>query len=170
MKKKPIVPERIKELLEYNPEVGGSCLVWKSDRGSNKVKGLRAGTLCSKNGYWSVGVDGNVYLAHRLVWTIVNDEDPNFILDHINKNPQDNRIENLRICKNESFDNRQNMEKYSNNTSGKKGVSWYKPGKKWIAYIRVNKVLISLGYHSTLEAAVKARHDAELQYFKFVNP
>ena len=170
MKKKPINPERIKELLEYNPEVGGSCLIWKSDRGSNKVKGLMAGTIFNKNGYWVVGIDGTVYLAHRLVWSIVHGEDPSFIVDHINKDRQDNRAENLRLCKNEAFDNRQNMGKYSNNTSGEKGVSWYKPSKKWVAYIRVNKVLISLGYHSTLEAAAKARREAELQYFKFVNP
>ena len=170
MYKKSINVERVRELLEYRPDVGGSCLVWKEDRGSNKVKGLRAGSPHSKQGYIGIGIDGVIYMAHRLVWAIVYGENPAFILDHINQDPLDNRIENLRLCQNEAFDNRQNMEKYANNTSGVKGVSWYKPLKKWAAHIRVNKILISLGYHSTIEAAAEARHNAELKYFKFSNP
>ena len=170
MYKKSINVELVRELLEYRPEVGGSCLVWKVDRGSNKVKGLRAGSTRGNNGYLSIGIDKTLYLAHRLVWAVVHGEDPKFILDHINRDKSDNRIENLRLCTNHQFDNRQNTTKYANNTSGVKGVSWYKPLGKWVANIRVNKVLIFLGYHSTIEAAAEARREAELKYFKFANP
>ena len=170
MYKKSINVERVRELLEYRPDVGGSCLVWKVDRGSNKVKGLRAGTMHYRNGYLSIGIDGVIYLAHRLVWAIMHGEDPKHIIDHINRDKLDNRIDNLRLCTNHQFDNKQNMDKYANNKSGVKGVSWFKPSGKWAAHIRVNKILIFLGYHSTIEAAAEARREAELKYFKFANP
>ena len=43
-----------------------------------------------------------------------------------------------------------------NNTSGYRGVSWYKSREKWGAYISVNNKKINLGYYPTALEAAKA--------------
>lgn len=54
----------------------------------------------------------------------------------------------------------------SDNISGVKGVTWYKPTKKWVAYITFQKKSYFLGYHVDIEAAIKARKEAENNLFK----
>lgn len=55
------------------------------------------------------------------------------VVDHINRNPADNRRCNLRICT--QFENNKNR---SNNTSGITGVTWRSRSKKWRATIMKN--------------------------------
>src|SRR5258708_31028872 len=71
-------------------------------------------------------------LLHR---EIINCLD-NQMVDHINGNTLDNRKENLRICT--KSQNGMNRGKQKNNTSGYKGVHFYKANKKWQAYISYN--------------------------------
>ena len=52
-----------------------------------------------------------------------------------------------------------------NNTSGRTGVYWHKMAEKWMASISVNGKSIHLGLHNSFEDAVKAREDAELEYY-----
>lgn len=81
-------------------------------------------------------------------------------IDHLNRNPLDNRRCNLRICT--QFENNQNQR---HNTSGKVGVSYSKQDKRFIAYIRVNRKQIRLGAFKNFEDAVKCRIQAENKYF-----
>jgi len=49
--------------------------------------------------YRSVGIGKNRFLLHRLIWTYHYGEIPmDFVVDHINRDKTDNRIENLRIA------------------------------------------------------------------------
>lgn len=64
--------------------------------------------------------------------------------DHINHNILDNRKKNIRVCT--SAENQYNQKVYNNCLTKYKGVSWHKRDKKWVAGIRVNKVLKHLGY------------------------
>ena len=71
--------------------------------------------------------------------------------DHQNHITLDNRRNNLRIC---TFqENSRNRESHSNTTSKFKGVSWYKPLKKWIAQITINGKVQNLGYWNMEEVA-----------------
>lgn len=54
----------------------------------------------------------------------------------------------------------------SDNISGVKGVTWYKPTKKWVAYIAFQKKKYNLGYYEDIEDAIKARKKAEKELFK----
>ena len=66
------------------------------------------------------------------------------VVDHINNNPLDNRIENLQL-----ISQRQNAEKaYLNKKTSSKytGVSWHKQYNKWISRIRIDGKLKHLGY------------------------
>lgn len=83
--------------------------------------------------------------------------------DHINRNPLDNRKDNLRqASKNE---NNQNHKRFINNTSGFSGVNWHKKQNKWHARITVNNKRIHLGYFNTKYEAIIARLQAELKYY-----
>ena len=89
----------------------------------------------------------------RLHRVIMNEPDGKFI-DHINMNPLDNRRENLRECTQQQ--NQCNTNKYSNNTSGFKGVSFHKRDKKFVAHIKLNGKKKHLGYFDTAEKAHEA--------------
>lgn len=95
---------------------------------------------------------------HRL---IVNPPD-NMEVDHINGSGLDNRKENLRICTHSQ--NHMNSRRQSNNTSGYKGVCFYKRVKKWIAYIKYNKKRVHLGYFNAREDAALAYNEAARKY------
>lgn len=89
-------------------------------------------------------------------------------VDHINHDVADNRKHNLRIC--EHYQNIINTKAYSNNTSGRKGVSWDKNRNKWAASICINKKKIHLGRFENFNDAVKVREEAEAKYHKEFTP
>lgn len=64
--------------------------------------------------------------------------------DHQNHNGLDNRHCNIRICTQQQ--NHKNLLPLKGKSSEYKGVSWFKPGKKWRVRISVNKKTIHLGY------------------------
>lgn len=80
-------------------------------------------------------------------------------VDHINRNPLDNRAENLRICT--KYENARNKNIYKTNTSGTPGVNYYPNTKSWQARINVNGKRILLGYFKTKKEAVDIRKKAE---------
>ena len=96
---------------------------------------------------------------HRLLTNCPDD----MMVDHINRDPLDNRKSNLRIVSNQQNSMNKGLQK--RNTSGHKGVSWDKSKNKWYTYITVNYKLINLGRFSILEDAVEVRRQAEIKYF-----
>lgn len=93
MAKADLTPERLRELLEYDPETGK--FTWLRNRAFKALGGTHAGYLNS-NGYLRITVDDVSYAAHRLAWLYVHGRWPDKTIDHINRNKQDNRIANLR--------------------------------------------------------------------------
>lgn len=63
------------------------------------------------------------------------------VVDHINDDPTDNRLENLQIVTNR-FNTCKTQGKYS---SKYKGVSWDVKSKKWMSRIYINSKNINLG-------------------------
>ena len=86
-----------------------------------------------------------------------------FIIDHINGNGLDNRRNNLRIAT--QSQNRANSIINKNNTSGHRGVYWYKPYNKWMVMIMVNYKQIFLGYHIDKLKAVRIYNKSAIKYF-----
>jgi NUMOD4 motif/HNH endonuclease/AP2 domain len=109
-----------------------------------------------ENGYffvqlWKNNKPKNI-LIHRLL-ALAFVENPSNLkeINHIDRNPQNNRIENLRFAT--SSQNKTNTNMYSNNKSGIKGVSWHKNAKKFRAQIKINNKSYNLGlYDSEFEA------------------
>lgn len=78
-----------------------------------------------------------------------------FFVDHINRNPLDNRRSNLRLAN--KSQNMCNRGAQKNNTSGFKGVIWHSDCKKpWLAKICINRKHHSLGMYATAEEAHEA--------------
>ena len=94
-----------------------------------------------------------VYL-HRLI----SNPKPGQGVDHIDHNGLNNRRQNLRNCTHNQ--NMWNCRNRKNNTSGFKGVSWFKPSKKWMARIAKNGKDIHLGIFETKEEAYAAYCEA----------
>ena len=127
-----LTQQKLKELLDYNPNTGD--FVWRVSLNSRSSINSTAGS-CS-NGYRVIRINRKNYHAHRLAWLYTHGQFPQNQLDHINRIRNDNRIDNLREVTNAQ--NHQNRNLGSNNASGICGVNWHKRDKKWRAYIKLN--------------------------------
>ena len=102
-------------------------------------------------GYVLISIDGTRYPAHRLAWLYIYGQWPNGQIDHINRNPSDNRIVNLREAT--VAENGHNAGLRIDNTSGFKGVHRHRNllARPWQARIKFGSRRISLGYFETPE-------------------
>jgi len=155
-----LTQERLKEVLDYNPETG--LFFWKR-KINNISNGNPAGSHQNK-GYIQLMIDSRNYLAHRVAWLYMYGEWPKNQIDHINRNKKDNRICNLRDVNNST--NQINIGLRSHNSSGVTGVvKSSKPHRPWAAQINRNNKKIFLGYFNTVEDAQRS-----LENYKLTNP
>lgn len=114
---------------------------------------------------WNVLVNG--YVANTKVGYLhrfIMGSPKGNLIDHINRNPLDNRKRNLRVVnRSQNGINRKSLN--SNNTSGVRGVWWHSKGKRWGVEIKVNKRKIWIGLFLSFEQARKARKQAEIKYW-----
>lgn len=142
----------LKKRLFYDPSTGEFMHFRRSGAVGRKAS----------NGYLQISVAGKRYMAHRLAWLYVYGEWPENLIDHINQDRTDNRIENLRAVTPKQ--NNENSRPNRNNRSGYRGVS-VKPDGMWQADIRHNKRTIYLGTFRCKAQAARARAAAEKLYF-----
>lgn len=125
--------------------------------GRNKDKEINNIT---KGGYNRVYLNGKQYKAHRLIYCMYHGYiDESLDIDHIDRNPYNNSISNLRLVT--TSINLKNVTLRKDNNSGYKGISWNKGIEKWETYINTNGKRIRLGYFTNLEDAIKVRQEAE---------
>ena len=148
----------VRELLYYDYLNGK--LYWlersrkwfKSDHAMNAWNARYAGkeALASTlNGYNQITLFGKKEYAHRIVFLYNHGYMPKMV-DHINGNRDDNRVENLREADDKI--NTRNSKKRSDNTSGETGVNFCKQTGKWMARCES----IHLGRYDTVEEAAQA--------------
>jgi hypothetical protein len=119
--------EDVREYFAYDPD-SGKITNKKARRGV--VVGEEAGADRG-HGYRKVFFRGKYYYSHRLAWAIHYGAQPPDIIDHIDGDGHNNAIGNLRGA--EHRQNIQNQKRRSDNTSGRKGVSWNAHVGKWVA-------------------------------------
>lgn len=143
-----ITQEELKNLFNYCAETGVFTRLKSVSNNTNS--GDIAGSM-RQDGYCVISVNNKSYLAHRLAWLYNHGIWPANMIDHINRNPSDNRLSNLREAT--RSENGFNAKIRSHNTSGFKGVTFNKIKNKWVAQCSLNKKTIQLGKFKTAELA-----------------
>lgn len=157
------------ESILYYDDTSKSCLRWGITTFGKVIKGNEAGSLSKDTGYFTVRVNNINYQAHRVVctlhgYTLSSDS----VVDHIDGNPSNNKIENLRVVSQK--ENQNNCIKRKDNTSGVVGVSYCKIKNHFIAHwyedYKFKRVRFSckrLGHDLAFQLARECRLDAEIR-------
>lgn len=145
---------RLQELFSYAEKTG--LLIRKSTVGG-RLAGTRAGHT-HKTGYRNLLVDGRSFREHRAIWCLVHGDWPDCEIDHVNGDPSDNRLENLRLAT--KSQNARNRRVRRGVASGVKGVSAVTGSSRWQARIFANGKEHYLGCFATIEAARAAYAEA----------
>ena len=149
--------EDTRKLFDYR--VDGN-LIWKVRKAKRIKIGDIAGSFDRTHGYHTVGIDGRLYKAHRLIWLWHHGYMPEGELDHINKIKHDNCIENLREVSSQC--NKRNAGNPKDNKTGVKGVRIGKSlDNAWQARISINRRQCHLGEFNCFDEAVLHRLAAE---------
>tara|TARA_R110000868_G_scaffold290601_2_gene550798 strand:+ start:89 stop:589 length:501 start_codon:yes stop_codon:yes gene_type:complete len=137
--------KRFNEAFEYRD----GNLYWKiNPNKSRKHIGKLAGYKTNSTSYGVVMLDKKSYCLHRVIYCMFHGDMP-VVVDHINGNYQDHRIENLRGA--DHTTNNYNKAFQSNNTSGVKGLTWNKRVNMWQGSISYKRKVRSLGYFKNKE-------------------
>jgi hypothetical protein len=151
--------EELNRLFEYKE----GALYWRIRRGRANV-GNKVG-CANGEGYLTVGINYKRYLVHRIIWAM-HDNDPVAIIDHINSDKLDNRIENLRAA--DDIINTRNAKLRCDSTSGIKGVSWNKRERKWAGQVwHLGKLYRTKMFKDKNECAAKVRELREELHGEF---
>ena len=146
--------QKLKDALNYNPDTGE--FIWKISKSGNRGIGSIIGTVDFK-GYLRVKFENNSYYGHRLAWLYTHGKWPDGVIDHIDGNPLNNRISNLRDVSH-SVNSQNQVKRRSDNKSGFLGVSFDMNAGKFRAVIQAGGRSKHLGLFLNPEEA----HDAYL--------
>ena len=151
-----ITQQQALELFEYRD----GALFYRQRPSQNTLAGNRAGYV-DNNGYRKLSIENKRYQEHRIIFLMHHGYLPDTI-DHIDGNPSNNLIENLREVTQQQ--NCYNSAIQKRNTSGFRGVSWSKTYSKWQSYVNFNKKRKFLGYFEDLEFAAFVADEARRLY------
>ena len=156
-KKTSLTAQALRDALHYDPLTG--AFYHRRSRGV-RMSGTRAGNVGAVGvRYVTIGVNGRLYLAHRLAFLWMTGAWPSHNVDHLNHDGLDNRWANLR--------DRPQSENVARarlriGKSGVRGVSFKANG--WEASIKVNGVNHYLGRFATRDRAAAAYAAALLRF------
>lgn len=158
--KEQLTQAKLMSVLNYNSDTGS--FVWVRTL-SNRTKINSIAGCISKKGYWVIRINNRLYYAHRLAWLYTHGSLPSAEIDHINRNPLDNRISNLRPVSH--GENMQNiLSAYSTSKTGLRGAYVQKNNKKYSSRIKVGGKYKTIGSFPTPEKAHEAYMKAKKMY------
>jgi hypothetical protein len=139
---------RLRGLLEYDSATGEFRWLKRASRSIHV--GDLAGNLDASSGYRDITIEGRSYRAHQLAWLYMTGKWCAGAIDHRDRNPSNNRWDNLRRAT--VSQNNANRRRHKNNACGFKGVTPI-PSGRWRASIYKNRRRRHLGIFATPEAA-----------------
>lgn len=150
------------EMFLYDEDRG--VLINRQYRAGGKVKKGTDAANPHHTGYRYVLIKNKNYAEHRLVYMYHHGSIPkNLVIDHIDGNPSNNRIENLRLA---TLSQNQYNRKNLSTSKCKKGVSYHTTTGKYVSAITVDTHKIYLGLYLTEEEAHEAYKVASSKYHK----
>ncbi|MEJ5030049.1 HNH endonuclease [Comamonas sp. MYb69] len=143
--------EVMKQVLYYDKVSG--CMYWR-----HAAKGRKAWAKagCSRgDGYTVVSISGRFFYAHRLAWLYIYGNMPSGIVDHIDGNPSNNSIGNLRLV--DKRGNAENMQRATRaSKTGYLGVYLRSDTRRFATQIKADGKRHSLGCYASAEEAYAA--------------
>ena len=142
------------KLLVY---INGMILRYR-DKANGRFKkgwGEAKGSIDNTTGYLRTRLNRKDFLKHRIVgyaFLGLDIDNPKQIIDHIDRNKQNNNMNNLRIVSHQE-------NQFNTNAKG-----YYLNNNKWRASIRINTKPIHIGCFKTEEEAHKAYLQAKEKY------
>ncbi len=171
--------------IDYNHL--SSCLTYEEDTGAlrwlerpsahfknkqahksfnTKYAGKIAGTK-RRDGYVIIRLDRVNHCAHRLAWILSKKVTPSCLIDHIDRNPSNNRISNLREASHAQ--NMANAKLRIDNKTGVKGVQKTRSG--YSAFISKNGKNTYIGCSQHISCAETMYRIASSKWFgEFSSP
>lgn len=152
--KDDISADLARSVLDYCPETGE--FLWR-DCDSMKFRPHQVGRPA---GYFDsrrrrvIEIRGSMYFGHRLAWLITHGRWPSQHIDHINRDPSDNRLANLREAT--PTQNQANRKLSVKNKTGFRGVRIRCDGAAFCPAIRVGGKTRYLGSYATAADASEA--------------
>lgn len=165
-----LTAERLRLLLRYDPETGEFCWLSRPPNSrANKIfnakyVGRIAGCVCPR-GYRYIKIEQQFFSASRLAWLYMTGEWPKDEADHKDRDPSNNRFNNLREASRSQ--NGANRGVHKNSRSGVKGVYFSAHHRKWVSQAGGRGKRI-VRMHESLEGATAAyQRDAAALFGSF---
>ena len=144
------IKNELMKALAYNPDTG--IVFWVNRPRITTSNGQEAGYR-RKDGYRQICFNQKKYLAHRIAWLLHHGSWPTGDVDHIDGNPSNNKLSNLRdVTHSVNLQNRKGAQ--SQNKAGLLGVA--KRKTHYTAQIHRNGRQVYLGAFTTAELAHQA--------------
>lgn len=144
------IEQEMCERLKYTPQDGK--IWWVKHPRRSTANGTEAGNMM-QNGYRKLKFCGKQYLTHRVAWLLHHGTWPFGDIDHIDGNPSNNKLDNLRdVSHSVNLQNRKSATR--KNKTGFLGV--VKRKNKYAAHITKNGKQVYLGLFDTAELAHQA--------------
>lgn len=106
----------LKSIFHYDPNTG----IWTPLISKRRGPPRKIGGIPDTNGHLQIYIDGILYMSARLAWFYMTGEWPEKEIDHHDRNPSNDKWENLRLAT--RSENCSNRKVFKNNKLGIKGI------------------------------------------------
>lgn len=156
--------------LVYYDETSPTCLRWKIRKAGSVLPDGPAGGLTPSATYPEVRIDRKVQKIHRIIWQLHHGPIPEgMVIDHIDRNPANPKISNLRMVT--PAENARNRNNHRNSRSGFKWIYWCGRKKKWRGRLKLaDGTYTYSGYHKDPKDAYISLMDIRCKHGLFEPP